>query len=428
MNNDDSDEETEQSSDHDASGLLGMSAAVQQRTFGPTASSGSSSSFPPPGLHQAPTIAAAPHLGSMGNVTAAQAFQLLRSLAPRDMAASAFTSQAQGQPNRFPLNGSSQQAPLGGTQEQAVLIARALASQQHLQGQHQPAPRIPSLPADVSLLLQRAAAQPGVAALPPPQQLIPLLASQRAANLAVHTTGNAGTTVAANPVVGGTPNAAFLAAFSAHLNQVRAAAIPAPLMGLNVSQGSSIRTAVTDNKSGTGTTSGNSVEAQGRSSTSEGASSGGDPSGGSSGRDSRQIRGEISSTTPASGTVSSEVSVIAKKRRIYRHECFPERLYRILVEAEQNGKSHIISFTSSGQAFRIHRPDDMPKEILQHYFRHNQLSSFLRQARMYGFRKLASGTDKGAYCHHQFLRGQPELCKEIKRVSELQVVMKKGGK
>jgi len=109
----------------------------------------------------------------------------------------------------------------------------------------------------------------------------------------------------------------------------------------------------------------------------------------------------------------------ARKRRIYTHESFPERLYRMLVEVEQKDRDEIVSFTYDGAGLEIHQPELFLHEIIPDYFRHKSLKSFRRQLSMYGFRRIPSGPKKGAYEHKLFHKGRPELVKQMVRISEL---------
>jgi hypothetical protein len=43
---------------------------------------------------------------------------------------------------------------------------------------------------------------------------------------------------------------------------------------------------------------------------------------------------------------------------------------------------------------------------------------------MYGFHRLTSGPDEGGFQHRLFRKGRPELCLQLKRVSEFEVVPK----
>jgi len=76
-----------------------------------------------------------------------------------------------------------------------------------------------------------------------------------------------------------------------------------------------------------------------------------------------------------------DVAFLAKKRRPYKHESFPEKLYRMLEETEKEGNEHIISFVSDGTAIEIHQPVLFEKDVIPKYFRHKQLESFRRQFR-----------------------------------------------
>jgi hypothetical protein len=45
-------------------------------------------------------------------------------------------------------------------------------------------------------------------------------------------------------------------------------------------------------------------------------------------------------------------------------EIFPEKLYCILLEAEQDGQQRIISFFPHGHAFGIHKPKEFTEKII----------------------------------------------------------------
>lgn len=98
-----------------------------------------------------------------------------------------------------------------------------------------------------------------------------------------------------------------------------------------------------------------------------------------------------------------------------RSESFPEKLHRLLLEVELEGLSGIISFTSDGRAFQIHKPKQFFDKIVPRYFNQSHLSSFKRQLNLYGFEALSAGPLKGAYFHQDFQKMRPELCKLIHR-------------
>jgi HSF-type DNA-binding len=95
-------------------------------------------------------------------------------------------------------------------------------------------------------------------------------------------------------------------------------------------------------------------------------------------------------------------------------ESFPDKLHRILEDAENEGNSHIISFFAQGRAFRVHDPDTFVTDIMPRYFTTSRFSSFQRQLNLYGFRRIVEGNTSG-FCHELFLRGQKELAAQIFR-------------
>jgi len=96
-------------------------------------------------------------------------------------------------------------------------------------------------------------------------------------------------------------------------------------------------------------------------------------------------------------------------------EPFPVKLHKILEQSEIDGYSSIISWLAHGRAFKIHNTSLFTEQIMPKYFYQSKLTSFQRQLKIYGFYKLQSNLDKGAYCHELFLRGRPGLCAGILR-------------
>ena len=97
-------------------------------------------------------------------------------------------------------------------------------------------------------------------------------------------------------------------------------------------------------------------------------------------------------------------------------EPFPEKLHRMLRDAEANGKSECISFFEHGRAFAIHNHSRFCREIMPTYFKQSRLSSFQRQLNLYGFSRITSGPDSGGYFHELFLKGRPALAIHMRRV------------
>lgn len=97
-------------------------------------------------------------------------------------------------------------------------------------------------------------------------------------------------------------------------------------------------------------------------------------------------------------------------------EPFPEKLHRVLQEVEENGKGDIVGFLPHGRAFAIHDPQRFCKDVMPNYFKQSRLSSFQRQLNLYGFTRITSGPDAGAYYHELFLKGRPALAIHMRRV------------
>lgn len=95
---------------------------------------------------------------------------------------------------------------------------------------------------------------------------------------------------------------------------------------------------------------------------------------------------------------------------------FPGKVYGMLMDAEKEGMTHIVSFTPSGRALIIHKPDQFVKEIVPRYFEQTKLTSFQRTLRAYGFERIPRGPEEGAYAHADFQRGQPDLAQNMKRI------------
>jgi hypothetical protein len=82
----------------------------------------------------------------------------------------------------------------------------------------------------------------------------------------------------------------------------------------------------------------------------------------------------------------------------------------------------LISWSDNGQSFIIIDPAKFSQE-LSRYFKHNNLSSFIRQLNMYGFRKVATIENSGLspnnddlhFYHPEFLKGRKDRLENIKR-------------
>jgi len=67
-------------------------------------------------------------------------------------------------------------------------------------------------------------------------------------------------------------------------------------------------------------------------------------------------------------------------------------------------------------AFMIKHELRFVAEILLIYFRRSRLAMFQRNLKHYGFIKIMSGPDRGAYFHPLFLKDRPDLAASIPNI------------
>jgi hypothetical protein len=91
---------------------------------------------------------------------------------------------------------------------------------------------------------------------------------------------------------------------------------------------------------------------------------------------------------------------------------FIRKTYDIL---EEKKFPDIIDWNSEGTALIIKKPTEFCQKVLPLYFKHNNLTSFIRQLNMYNFHKRRTQDVDHIYCHELFQKGKKHLLKEIKR-------------
>lgn len=75
---------------------------------------------------------------------------------------------------------------------------------------------------------------------------------------------------------------------------------------------------------------------------------------------------------------------------------FPWILHQVLEDAEKNDNDHIVAWSESGISFKVHKRDELMKQILPQYFRQTKFKSFVRQLNLWGFSFVDHGAEKGA--------------------------------
>ncbi|XP_019376636.1 PREDICTED: heat shock factor protein 3-like isoform X2 [Gavialis gangeticus] len=99
-------------------------------------------------------------------------------------------------------------------------------------------------------------------------------------------------------------------------------------------------------------------------------------------------------------------------------------LAKLWALVEDSGSDDVIRWSQNGQNFCILDEQRFAKELLPKYFKHNNLSSFIRQLNMYGFRKvialengmiMAEKSSVIEFQHPYFKQGKAHLLENIKR-------------
>nr|XP_023012183.1 heat shock factor protein 1-like [Leptinotarsa decemlineata] len=91
---------------------------------------------------------------------------------------------------------------------------------------------------------------------------------------------------------------------------------------------------------------------------------------------------------------------------------FIKKLWNMVNDRDEGD---IIGWNDVGDSFIIHDRLQFTTKLLPHYFKHNNLSSFVRQLNFYNFRKVSNVEDKLQYEHSCFMKGVPQVLVFIRR-------------
>ncbi|KAH0955207.1 hypothetical protein HN011_011007 [Eciton burchellii] len=99
---------------------------------------------------------------------------------------------------------------------------------------------------------------------------------------------------------------------------------------------------------------------------------------------------------------------------------FLAKLWKLVEDPETND---LICWSPNGKSFFIRNQAQFARELLPHYYKHNNMASFVRQLNMYGFHKKVSvelgglkcDKDEMEFAHQFFCKDHPYLLEYIKR-------------
>ncbi|XP_053979343.1 heat shock factor protein-like isoform X5 [Hylaeus volcanicus] len=99
---------------------------------------------------------------------------------------------------------------------------------------------------------------------------------------------------------------------------------------------------------------------------------------------------------------------------------FLAKLWKLVEDPETDD---LICWSPNGRSFFIRNQAQFARELLPHYYKHNNMASFVRQLNMYGFHKKVSvelgglkcDKDEMEFAHQFFCKGHPYLVEHIKR-------------
>ncbi|KAK7023756.1 transcriptional factor [Favolaschia claudopus] len=108
--------------------------------------------------------------------------------------------------------------------------------------------------------------------------------------------------------------------------------------------------------------------------------------------------------------------------QVQRIPAFLNKLYEMVNDTKTN---HLIKWADLGDSFYVYDQEHFARDVLPHWFKHQNFASFVRQLNMYGFHKIPhlqqgvlkseAGSEHWNFVHPNFRRDQPDLLCYIQR-------------
>jgi hypothetical protein len=106
-----------------------------------------------------------------------------------------------------------------------------------------------------------------------------------------------------------------------------------------------------------------------------------------------------------------------KSPKTHSQESIPSFIRKTYDILDERRFPDIIDWNAEGTAIVIKKPTEFCLKVLPAYFKHNNLTSFVRQLNMYNFHKRRTQNLDHIYYHELFQKGKKNLLKEIRRKS-----------
>jgi hypothetical protein len=103
------------------------------------------------------------------------------------------------------------------------------------------------------------------------------------------------------------------------------------------------------------------------------------------------------------------------KSKTHSQDSIPSFIRKTYDILEERKFPEVIDWNLEGTALVIKKPAEFCQKVLPAYFKHNNLTSFVRQLNMYNFHKRRTQNIDHVYYHELFQKGKKHLLKEIKR-------------
>ena len=134
--------------------------------------------------------------------------------------------------------------------------------------------------------------------------------------------------------------------------------------------------------------------------------------------ESKPLNNQINDDKNVEGKNEEENKENFQKDKYKKKGEYPNFLLKLYQILENESYKNIIHWTEDGKYFIISNLHDFTEQILPHYYKHNNYSSFIRQLNMYDFHKKKSGQNEHVFHHENFIRNRKDLLKLIKRKSK----------